>query len=102
VTRSEFSLITVHVLFVYYYQKSLGCLNSPPYPYIANVTESTTPFYDNLGPNFRDGESFFTIFAVFFPAATGILAGANISGDLKVSYGHNFTSTHCADNELTS
>ncbi|EYC27956.1 hypothetical protein Y032_0008g268 [Ancylostoma ceylanicum] len=37
----------------------------------------------NLWPDFRQGHSFFTIFSVYFPAATGIMAGANISGNLK-------------------
>lgn len=41
-------------------------------------------FVENLGPDFRDDETFFSVFAIFFPAATGILAGANISGDLTV------------------
>ncbi|XP_069072005.1 solute carrier family 12 member 2-like [Pleurodeles waltl] len=40
-------------------------------------------FVENFGPDFRDGETFFSVFSIFFPAATGILAGANISGDLE-------------------
>ncbi|CAD5223562.1 unnamed protein product [Bursaphelenchus okinawaensis] len=39
-------------------------------------------FKENLLPQFRDGYNFFTVFSIYFPAATGIMAGANISGDL--------------------
>ena len=48
--------------------------------------------YDNLWSNYlrtttekgiEPQQSFFGVFAVFFPAVTGIVAGANLSGDLR-------------------
>ncbi|XP_034042110.1 solute carrier family 12 member 8 isoform X1 [Thalassophryne amazonica] len=37
----------------------------------------------NTLPDYSPGENFFTVFGVFFPAATGVMAGFNMSSDLQ-------------------
>jgi amino acid transporter len=49
----------------------------------AGTLFSADRFMANLGPAYTEGASALTMFALFFPAATGIMAGANMSGDLR-------------------
>ncbi|KAK9507128.1 hypothetical protein O3M35_008934 [Rhynocoris fuscipes] len=48
---------------------------------------NSTILSENLWPDYRLSQGvehdFFSVFSVFFPAASGFLAGANISGDLR-------------------
>lgn len=47
---------------------------------IAGFGSTPTPA---LQPNFSEGVGFWTVFAIFFPAVTGIEVGVSLSGDLK-------------------
>ncbi|KAI8506134.1 hypothetical protein Bbelb_164870 [Branchiostoma belcheri] len=47
------------------------------------VGYSVENFRNNTGPDYIPGQDFFTVFGVFFPTATGVMAGVNMSGDLK-------------------
>ncbi|XP_027848383.2 bumetanide-sensitive sodium-(potassium)-chloride cotransporter-like [Aphis gossypii] len=68
----------------------IGSFNGPK-SNIAKASGFTGPNMETFKQNWYSDyridnnvqQSFFTIFAVFFPSVTGIQAGANISGDLK-------------------
>ena len=44
---------------------------------------SNANFNENLKSDFSEDVTFFVVFGVFFPTACGVLAGVNMSGDLK-------------------
>lgn len=44
---------------------------------------SPATFSTNLSSGYRDSMGFWSTFAIYFPAVTGIMAGVNMSGDLK-------------------
>ena len=61
------------------YLKSLACF--PPDNGVTGYHEIN--FLNNSGPAYASGEDFFSIFGLFFATVTGILAGINMSGDLR-------------------
>jgi amino acid transporter len=48
-----------------------------------SIAAGFRPNFANFEPSYLEGVSFWAVFAVFFPAVTGILSGVSMSGDLK-------------------
>ena len=67
----------------------IGSFLPPTDQQVANgfIGYSSETLMSNMWSTYQEQEgekySFFKVFAVFFPAVTGIVAGANFSGDLK-------------------
>ncbi|ERL92941.1 hypothetical protein D910_10246 [Dendroctonus ponderosae] len=86
--KTQMVLLVILVVAIFNYL--IGCIVGPTNDSAKAkgfVGFNGTVMWDNMFPDYRYAEEiyydFFKVFAVFFPAATGILAGANISGDLK-------------------
>lgn len=69
--RSQYIVMTVLVLSIVSFLGGAVTLFDPQ------------TFRANLTSDYTAGQNFWTIFAIYFPAVTGILAGVNMSGDLK-------------------
>lgn len=88
VTRVQMGLL--FLLFTSQIDFIIGTFLPPSDQQIANgfVGYNATVFENNLWSKYETDENgkqhnFFGVFSVFFPAVTGIVAGANLSGDLK-------------------
>ena len=83
------SCVPVNSLFCYILYSRLGlgfelkCTILVSFLDVGFTGFSNYNFEENLKSEFTDDINFFVVFGVFFPTACGILAGVNMSGDLK-------------------
>lgn len=82
--EAKIELILIVIVIVSYVNYVIGTFIPPT---AAQYAKGFTGYsWENVKTNFRPdwrGEDFISIFSVYFPSITGILAGAGISGELR-------------------
>jgi len=63
----------------------LGAVVLSLFSFYSGAIPAINPRYimENAGPAYSAGKNFWSMFALYFPAVTGIMAGVGMSGDLK-------------------
>lgn len=75
-------MVALLVAFISFFVQPAGCTEGFTGLSVATMKANQGPHYSNLDDGGTGTYDFLSVFTILFPAVTGIMAGANMSGDL--------------------